>query len=111
MKKKHSIKEILLNEILKGDFLVKEDAYKSWKFLLFLTSLALISVTSSHMMDGQIRELSLLYEQLKEFKSERAELQAELTKNQFDPSLRRKARILGFEDASEPPFELLIFKE
>jgi hypothetical protein len=107
MKKKRN-KKNFLKEILKGDFLVKEDAYKSWKFLLFLAFLALISVTSSHIMDNKIRNLANLNDKLLEFKSQLIEIQSQLIEIQLRSSIEEKAKLQKLERLHEPPYEIIV---
>ena len=51
------VKQTLYN-ILKGKFLVDEDAKKNWGFILFLTLLALLMITSSHQIDRKVQRIS-----------------------------------------------------
>lgn len=106
MTKKNSYRDFSLKEILKGDFLIKEDAHKHWKFLLFLTLLALIIVTSSHIMDNKVRSLTFLNDQLKELKSQYAETHTELMKSKLRSSIEEKAFKQGLEKSLEPPIEI-----
>jgi hypothetical protein len=62
--------ETNIKYILKGKFLVKEHASRSWNFIVFVTVLSLISIASSHMMDRKIRRITNLGEEIKELKSE-----------------------------------------
>ena len=42
--------------ILKGNFLVDKDAQKNWGFIIFLTSLALLMIGSSHNIDKKVQK-------------------------------------------------------
>jgi len=53
------VKQTLYN-ILKGKFLVDEDAKKNWGFIIFLTTLALLMITSSHHIDRKVQTIATL---------------------------------------------------
>ena len=46
--------------ILKGKFLVDEDAQKNWGFIIFLTLLALLMISSSHQIDNKVKWATML---------------------------------------------------
>jgi len=48
------------NDILKGKFLVDEDAFKNWRMIIFLSFLALIMIGSSHSADKKVHEIARL---------------------------------------------------
>ncbi|WP_185859533.1 FtsL-like putative cell division protein [Blattabacterium cuenoti] len=96
-----------IKDILKGKFLVKEDAYRSWNFIVFLTVLSLISITSSHMMDRKIRKITKISEEIKELKSEYADIHRKCMKMQLFSFLRKKL-VNGLKHLEEPPYELIL---
>jgi len=55
--------------ILKGTFLVSEDAVKSWRFIIFLSVLAIIMIASSHSADKKVHEIARLTNEVKEMRS------------------------------------------
>ncbi|WP_185863464.1 FtsL-like putative cell division protein [Blattabacterium cuenoti] len=93
--------------ILKGKFLVKEDAYRSWNFIVFITILSLISITSSHMMDRKIRKITKISEEIKELKSEYADIHSKCMKMQLASFIRKKL-VNGLKYLESPPYELVI---
>ncbi|WP_185850023.1 FtsL-like putative cell division protein [Blattabacterium cuenoti] len=99
-----------IKDILKGKFLVKEDAYRSWNFIVFITILSLISITSSHMMDRKIRRITKISEEIKELKSEYADIHSKYMQMQLASVLNRLVNINGLKHLDEPPYEL-IFEE
>ncbi len=42
-------------DLLRGKFLVDEDSPKNWRMLIFLASLALIMIGSSHSIDKKVQ--------------------------------------------------------
>lgn len=74
-------KDVSIKDILKGKFLVNDkDAMGSWNFICFITILAFISITSSHIIDNKINYLNKLYEEIRALKSEYANIHTQLNK-------------------------------
>ncbi|WP_185858738.1 FtsL-like putative cell division protein [Blattabacterium cuenoti] len=99
-----------IKDILKGKFLVKEDAYRSWNFIFFLTMLSLISITSSHIMDRKIRKITQISEEIKELKSEYAYIHSKCMQMQLASFLKKKL-VHRLKYVEEPPYELILDKE
>ncbi|AWU44903.1 FtsL-like putative cell division protein [Blattabacterium punctulatus] len=95
-------------DILKGKFLVKEDAYRSWNFIFFITILSLISITSSHMMDRKIRKITNINEEIKELQSEYADIHSKFLKMKLSSVLNKLVNINGLKYLEEPPYELIL---
>ena len=53
------VKEGLL-DILKGNFLVSDEASKNWRFLLFASVLAALMIASSHQADKKVHRIAEL---------------------------------------------------
>ena len=52
--------------ILKGKFLVSDDAFRNWRFIIFLSALALIMIASSHRADKKVHRIAQLNNEVKE---------------------------------------------
>ncbi|XCI75806.1 MAG: FtsL-like putative cell division protein [Flavobacteriales bacterium] len=101
-------KEISIRDILKGNFLIKEDAYRNWNFILFLTVLALISITSSHMIDKKIQQVDKIHEEIRELKSEYASIHSRLMQMRLGSTVKRLMATNGLKPLREPPYELIL---
>ncbi|WP_298346770.1 FtsL-like putative cell division protein [uncultured Algibacter sp.] len=55
--------------ILKGTFLVSDDSFKNWRFILFVSVLAIIMIASSHSADKKVYEIARLKNEVKEMRS------------------------------------------
>ena len=55
--------------ILKGTFLVSDDAFKNWRFILFISGLAIVMIASSHSADKKVYEIARLKNEVKEMRS------------------------------------------
>ncbi|AER40441.1 MAG: hypothetical protein LBQ72_01270 [Flavobacteriales bacterium] len=103
--------ETNIKDILKGKFLVKEYASRSWNFIVFVTVLSLISITSSHMMDRKIRIITNLGEEIKELKSEYVDIHSRCLQKQQYSVLNKLVNINGLKYLEEPPYELIVEEE
>lgn len=63
------MKNNILN-ILKGKFLVSDDAPKNWLFIIFTSFLAVVMIASSHSADKKVHQIAALNEEVKELRSE-----------------------------------------
>ena len=93
--------------LLNIEFLVKDDALKNWRILLFLSFLALIIIASGHSADKKIYEIAQLKAEIKEAKSEFVETRAELMRLKMETRITRKLAIIGVGPAAVPPIKLI----
>lgn len=56
-------------KILKGTFLVSDDSFKNWRFILFISGLAIIMIASSHSADKKVYEIARLKNEVSEMRS------------------------------------------
>ena len=42
--------------VLRGTFLISDDSFKNWRLIMFLSSLAIIMIASSHRADRKVYE-------------------------------------------------------
>ncbi|CAI9428866.1 Uncharacterised protein [Candidatus Ornithobacterium hominis] len=87
-KKKKS--NISIRDILKGKFLVDDNSFKHWKFVLFLTFLAFWSILSSHWADKKVVEIKNLKEHVSNLKSESAYLHQILMQSKMESKVAEK---------------------
>ena len=55
--------------ILKGKFLISDDAFKNWRMILFISGLAIVMIASSHSADKKVHEIAKLNNEVKELRS------------------------------------------
>ncbi|WP_185883118.1 FtsL-like putative cell division protein [Blattabacterium cuenoti] len=96
-----------IQDILKGTFLIQKNSHKTWNFIIFLTALSLISITSSHIMDRKIREFTKISEEVIGLKSEYAYLHSKCMKMQLASFLQKKLSH-KLKHLEEPPYELIL---
>lgn len=104
-----AFKEKVYN-ILKGKFLVDQDAPKNWSFIVFLTILGLIMIASSHSVDKKVQKLAKLTLERRENKAKYIATKSELMQLELQSSVAKKVKERGLQQASEPPVKIIIKK-
>ncbi|WP_185872938.1 FtsL-like putative cell division protein [Blattabacterium cuenoti] len=100
-----------IQDILKGKFLVEKQSYHNWNFIVFITFLSLISITSSHIMDQEIRKITKINEEIKELKSEYASIQSRYIKIKLLSVLKTLLQSTGLKNLEYPPYEVILKDE
>jgi len=95
-------KQTLYN-ILKGKFLVDEDAKKNWGFIIFLTVLALLMITSSHQIDKKVQKIAILNKGKRELRSKFVATKSDLMKLRMESSISQKLAERGLFISQTPP--------
>ena len=101
------VKQTLYN-ILKGKFLVDEDAKKNWGFILFLTLLALLMITSSHQIDNKVQRISELNKEQRQLRSEFVSTRSDLMKLKMESSISRRLAENGLYVSQIPPKKIRV---
>ncbi|WP_405250776.1 FtsL-like putative cell division protein [Dokdonia sp. Asnod3-C12] len=96
------------NNILKGKFLVDEDAFKNWRMIIFISVLALIMIASSHRADEKVYEIARLKEEVAELRSEAVDSRVNLWKLKTNSSVARALESRGIKPSSVPPKKIKV---
>lgn len=94
--------------IIRGNFLVSEDAPKNWRFIIFLSGLALIMVASSHSVDRKVRLMSVLNAEVKEMKSEYVDMRIQFMQSKLESRIISTMENKGLVPSSTPPKRILV---
>lgn len=105
--KKFRMKEGFYN-IIKGKFLVSDDALKNWRFIIFLSVLALIMIGSSHSADKKVHKISKLNAQVKEMKSEYVDVRMRLMQVRMESKIITAMENRGLRPSTIPPIRIRI---
>jgi len=104
------MKENLYN-IVKGRFLVSDDTFKNWRFVVFLSILALIMIGSSHTADKKVHRIAKLSNEAKELKSEYLDIRKQLTQTKMESKLTAVMSKTGLQTSTIPPQKIIITKK
>lgn len=99
-----------INDILKGRFLVDEDAFKNWRMIIFLSVLALIMIASSHRADEKVHEIARLKQRVEELRSESVDARLVLWKLKTQSSVAARLETRGVVPSNTPPKKIKVKK-
>ncbi len=94
--------------ILRGNFLTNQDAFKNWKFILFVTGLALIMIYTGHSFESKVHYIGQLNDQVSELRSEYVDGQRQLMFLQMESTVASRLKTSGIAPAKEPPHKIII---
>lgn len=97
--------------IIKGKFLVSDDALKNWRFIVFLSLLALVMIGSSHTADRKVHQISKLSAEVKELKSEYVDIRMRLMQARMESRIIVAMENRGLYPSSTPPKRIRIIGE
>lgn len=94
--------------IIKGKFLVSDDALKNWRFIIFLSLLAIIMIASSHSADRKVHQISKLNAEVKELKSEYVDIRMMLMQSRMESKIIAAMEDQGLQPSTTPPKRIRI---
>ena len=100
-----------LKSLLNIDFLVKDNSLKNWKMILFISTLAVIMISSGHSADKKIFRISSLNTSIKSLKSDFIQIKEELLILKKESSITQKLFSRGVVPASLPPIKIILSDE
>ena len=95
-------------DILKGKFLVNEDAFKNWRFILFCTLLAIIMIGSSHRAESKVHQIAQLNNDVLELRSEFLDRRSTLMRLKMESTITRRMVGRGIKPSDTPPTKIRI---
>lgn len=94
--------------ILKANFLINEDAFKNWRFIVFCTVLAIIMIASSHSAERKVHQIARLHEDVLELRSEFLEGRSNLMKIKMESTVTNEMSKIGIGPSNNPPYKLRV---
>ena len=94
--------------ILKAKFLVSDDSFKNWRFIIFLSVLALIMIASSHSADKKVHRIAQLNNDVKELKSEYVDVRMTLMQSKLESKIIKAMEKRGLKPSLMPPQKIKI---
>ena len=87
---------------------MSDDALKNWRFIIFLSVLALIMIGSSHSADKKVHKISKLNAQVKEMKSEYVDVRMRLMQVRMESKIITAMENRGLRPSTIPPIRIRI---
>ncbi len=94
--------------VVKGKFLVSDDAFKNWRFIIFLSVLALIMIASSHSADKKVHRIAQLNNDVKELKSKFVDVRMKLMQTKMESRIINTMAQRGLQPSATPPQKIII---
>jgi ribosomal protein L29 len=94
--------------LVKGKFLISDDSLKNWRFIIFLSGLALIMIASSHSADKKVHRIAQLSNQVKELKSEYVDVRMQLMQAKLESRIISAMARRGLTPSETPPQKIII---
>lgn len=98
-------------DILKARFLIKEDALKNWRFIVFLILLAIIMIANTNRFEQKVFKIAALSNEVKELRSEFVDRRSELMKLKMESTVSKKMEAKHIFPSSVPPKKIKVKKE
>ena len=94
--------------ILKGTFLVSDDSFKNWRFIIFISVLAIIMIASSHSADKKVYEIARLKNEVKEIRATFLEGRTRLMRLKLETNVIERMKGKGIEPSVIPPKKIKV---
>lgn len=94
--------------ILKGTFLVSDDSFKNWRFILFISGLAIFMIASSHSADKKVYEIARLKNEVKEMRSAFVDGRSKLMKLKMESAVVKAMEDIGLAPSVIPPKKIKV---
>ncbi|GAA4289948.1 FtsL-like putative cell division protein [Aestuariibaculum suncheonense] len=94
--------------ILKGTFLVSDDAFKNWRFIIFVSVLAIVMIASSHSADKKVYEIARLKNEVNEMRSAFIDGRSRLMKLKMESAVINVMKDKGIAPSVIPPKKIRI---
>jgi hypothetical protein len=97
-----------LLSILNIEFLIKEDSFRNWRMILFISALALVMISSGHSADKKIFLIASLNSKIKALKSQFIENKTHLMNLEKETNVVKKLSERGIRPSSNPPIKIIV---
>ncbi|MDX1363951.1 FtsL-like putative cell division protein [Arenibacter latericius] len=95
-------------DLLRGKFLVSGGAPKNWMFIIFISFLATVMITSSHNADSKVHRIAALNEEVKELRSEFVDVRSDMQKLKLESTILRAVEDKGLLPSETPPKKIKV---
>ncbi|MEX6627066.1 FtsL-like putative cell division protein [Tenacibaculum pacificus] len=95
-------------DVLRGRFLTDDNSFNNWGILIFVVSLLLMMISSSHRLDAKVVKIAKLNRKKRELRAEDFDTSTELTKIRLESSIRDKVKANGLFPAKKPPQKIKV---
>ncbi|HLT53434.1 MAG TPA: FtsL-like putative cell division protein [Flavobacteriaceae bacterium] len=94
--------------ILKGTFLISDDAFKNWRVIFFISGLAIVMIASSHSADRKVHQIARLNNEVKELRSAYIDGCSRLMELKMESNVSLKMAEKGLKPSETPPRKIRV---
>ena len=98
-----------LKKILLGKFLINEGSIKNWSYILFLFTMCLIMIYSSHSIDSKIIKIGDLKNEISVLQSNFISKRKEVMKLKMESNVSLLMNDRNIESSTTPPKKIIIY--
>ena len=89
--------------MLKGSFLINENAFKNWQFMVFMLGLGIFTIASAHSSDKKVMEIAKLNKEINALRSAFGDTRAISMKLKLESTIKNKVIAFGLKPGETPP--------
>ena len=97
-----------LLDILKGKFLVSDDAPNNWLFIVFASFLAKVMIGSSHSADKKVHQIAALNEEVKELRNEFVDVRSDVQQLKLESKITEILQVDELYPSNVPPKKIKV---
>jgi hypothetical protein len=94
--------------ILKAQFLIDDNAFKNWRFIVFVIFLAIIMIANTHRYEQKVFKIVELSNKVKELRSEFVDRRSELMKLKMESTISAKMEEKHIFPSTVPPVKIKV---
>ncbi len=95
-------------DILKGKFLVSDEAPKNWLFIIYASFLATVMIASSHSADRKVHKVAALNEEVKELRSQFVDMRSDVQRLKLESTVMQALEDDGLYPSETPPKKIKV---
>lgn len=88
--------------------MVSDDSFKNWKFIIFISALAIVMIASSHSADKKVYEIARLKNEVSEMRSAFIDGRSRLMKLKMESHVMEVMLQKGIEPSVIPPKKIKV---
>ncbi len=95
-------------DLLKGKFLVSDDASRNWRFIVFASLLAAVMIASAHSADRKVHRVAALNEEVRELRSEFVDSRSDVQRLRLESTILGYVKEDGLAPSATPPKKIMV---
>ena len=104
----HPSRKFTAMDLLKGNFLNKEEVKQHYKYILFCFVLLMVMIFTNDLVNSKIGQVNALKSQVEEYKSQNAYTQSKLIKIKLESELSKEALRDSLQALESHPLKILV---